>query len=107
MTGFRDIMFGKACYSVKPDKAHKKNIYLSSMRIIDTIPHPQLRISIFSMNDKYLIKFEARQYEQTYKVGHDFTGGLEGIKAMVTNDFLHEVAAVFRLMHQGNVWKEG
>ena len=37
------------------------------MRIIDTIPHPSITISIFQMNDKYQVKFEAGPMEQTFK----------------------------------------
>lgn len=75
------------------------------MRIIDSIPHPQLRISIFSMNDKYLVKFEAGPYEQTYKFGHDQVLGLDDLKSRVDDDLLAKVAAVFREMHSSNPWK--
>jgi hypothetical protein len=75
------------------------------MRIIDTIPHPQLRISIFSMNDKYLLKFEAGPYEQTYKFSHEEVEGVDGIKEKVTVELLDEIATVFRNMHQLNPFK--
>ena len=76
------------------------------MRIIDTISHPQLKISIFQMNGKYMVKFEAGPYEQTYKVDEMEVSGLEGLKSKVTNELLVEVAAVFRAMHAANPWKE-
>jgi hypothetical protein len=75
------------------------------MRIIDSIPHPQLRISIFSMNDKYLVKFEAGPYEQTYKFDHDAVEGLVDLKSRVDDTLLEKVAAVFREMHGLNAWK--
>ena len=75
------------------------------MRIIDSIPHPQLRISIFSMNDKYLVKFEAGSYEQTYKFDHDSVLGLEDLKSRVDDNLLEQIASVFRQMHASNVWK--
>jgi hypothetical protein len=37
------------------------------MRIIDTIEHPIMRISIFQMNQKYIVKFELGALEQSYK----------------------------------------
>lgn len=37
------------------------------MRIIDTIAHPIMRISIFQMNQKYIVKFELGALEQSYK----------------------------------------
>lgn len=76
------------------------------MRIIDTIPHPQLKISIFQMNGKYMVKFEAGPYEQTYKVDEMEVDGLVGLKSKVTDEFLVEVAAAFRSMHSANPWKE-
>jgi hypothetical protein len=74
------------------------------MRVIDQIPHPQLRISIFSMNDKYLVKFEAGSYELTYKVNHDDVLGLEDLKSKVNDEFLEKAASVFRSMHSANPW---
>ena len=38
------------------------------MRIVKEIKHPDCKITVFSWNDKYLIKFEKGLLEQTYKV---------------------------------------
>jgi hypothetical protein len=38
------------------------------MRMIKEIPHDKYKISIFSWNNKYIIKLEYGQLEQTYKV---------------------------------------
>ncbi len=44
------------------------------MRIIDTIPHSEMRISIFQMNNKYILKLEWGPLEQSYKWDeYDFT----------------------------------
>jgi hypothetical protein len=75
------------------------------VRIIDTIPHPQLRISIFEMNAKFLVKFEAGPYEQTYKIERSECPGLIELKAHVNDELLVEVAACFRKMHEINPWK--
>ncbi|MBX7202736.1 MAG: hypothetical protein K1X77_06670 [Bacteroidia bacterium] len=69
------------------------------MRIIDSIPHPQLTISIFSMNEKFLVKFEVGPYEQTYKVSQGDVGSLADLKAKITESFCDEVIAIFRKMH--------
>jgi hypothetical protein len=37
------------------------------MKIIAEIPHPQLKITIFYINQKYIVKFERGMLEQTYK----------------------------------------
>jgi hypothetical protein len=74
------------------------------MRIIDSIPHAQMKISIFSMNDKYMVKFEAGPYEQTYKITHEDAGSLEALKSRVDENLCSEVIDIFRKMHKS--WQE-
>ena len=38
------------------------------MRHIQEIPHEKFKINVFSWNNKYIIKFENTQFEQTYKI---------------------------------------
>lgn len=46
------------------------------MRVIAELPHPQCKISIFKMNDKFIIKFEQGTFEQIYKIAEtDLSGG--------------------------------
>jgi len=68
------------------------------MRIIANIPHPKLTISIFSMNDKYQVKFEAGPMEQIYKLSHAEVDGVEGIKKMVDDVFLEQILNRFNEM---------
>lgn len=68
------------------------------MRIIANIPHPKLSISIFSMNDKYQVKFEAGPMEQIYKIAHSEVDGVEGIKKLVDEAFLEEILKRFNEM---------
>lgn len=59
------------------------------MRTITEIEHPNCRISVFSWNQKYLIKLEQPGLEQTFKVNEiDVTGGDEGIKKMISEEFI-------------------
>jgi|688.fasta_scaffold28860_2 hypothetical protein len=53
------------------------------MRIIDTIEHPIMRISIFQMNQKYIVKFELGVLEQSYKFSELDIINLEILKADV------------------------
>lgn len=69
------------------------------MRIIANIPHPKLTISIFSMNDKYQVKFEAGPMEQIYKLSHTDVDGVEGIKKMVDDAFLEQILNRFNEMY--------
>ena len=45
------------------------------MRIIAELPHPEFKISILNMNDKFIVKIEQGSLEQTYKLaGIDLRG---------------------------------
>jgi len=68
------------------------------MRIIDNIPHPSMTISIFQMNDKYQVRFEAGPMEQIFKYTKDDVGGLEGLKARMSDDFIAQVRNRFNDM---------
>ena len=70
------------------------------MRIIAEIPHPLMRISIFYMNQKYLIKFEQGSLEQTYKVSElDYIiRNVEDVKAAVDEKFITKVQKIFTSM---------
>jgi hypothetical protein len=70
------------------------------MRIIGEIPHTEMRITLFYMNQKYLVKFELHGLEQTYKISEfDYlVSSVEDIKKIVTEDFIKQVSSVFMLM---------
>ena len=68
------------------------------MRIIGNIPHPKITINIFSMNDKYQIKFEAGPMEQIFKIPHNEVSGVEGIEKLVDEEFLQKVMDRFNEM---------
>lgn len=58
------------------------------MRIVKEIPHAQFKITIFSWNDKYLVKLEIGQFEQVYKIKHTDVDGLEQVEKMIDEEFL-------------------
>jgi hypothetical protein len=68
------------------------------MRIIDTIPHPALQISIFQMNDKYLVKFEAAMMEQVFKFDIADVKSIDALKQIITPDFIDVVRKRFNEM---------
>lgn len=69
------------------------------MRVIGNIPHPKITISIFSMNDKYQIKFEAGPMEQIYKIAHSEVNGIEGINKLVDAVFIEKIMERFNEMY--------
>ncbi len=69
------------------------------MRVIANIPHPKISITIFSMNDKYQIKFEAGPMEQIFKIPHSEINGIEGITKMVDDVFIEKMMERFNEMY--------
>jgi hypothetical protein len=68
------------------------------MRIIDSIPHPSISISIFQMNDKYIVKFEAGPMEQAFKFYTEDVKSVERLKSMINEAFIEKVRARFNEM---------
>lgn len=77
------------------------------MRLVAEIPHPLMKISVFSWNEKYHLKFELGTFEQTYKIGQLDAGGLDDVKAMVDTIFCAQVIERFVAMRAdfGSVWQ--
>ena len=68
------------------------------MRIIDSIPHPSMTISIFQMNDKFILKFEAGPMEQAFKFYVEDVRSVDGLKALVNEAFVETVRQRFNDM---------
>lgn len=68
------------------------------MRIIDSIPHPSMSISIFQMNDKFIVKFEAGPMEQAFKFYTEDVKSLEGLKKLINESFIETVRIRFNEM---------
>jgi len=61
------------------------------MRIVATIPHPIVKISVFQMNQKFLLKMELGAYEQTYKLAEDEVSSIEQLQDICNQDFMKSV----------------
>ena len=68
------------------------------MRIIDSIPHPSISISIFQMNDKYIVKFEAGPMEQAFKFYTEDVKSVDRLKTIINDDFIEKVRTRFNEM---------
>ncbi len=70
------------------------------MRLVGTIPHPFLLISIFRNDGRVSVKLENEWYEQTYKLGDDERfPNIEAIHRFVDQHFLEEALNIFVQMH--------
>lgn len=71
------------------------------MRVIGYIEHPDLKISVFKMDNRLSVKFENAWYEQTYKFGSDDrVSTLESVQNIVNEGFINEVLAQMQHMHR-------
>ena len=70
------------------------------MRVIAEVPHSHFKITIFEWNEKYVIKLEIGQFEQSYKIPTMDVNGLDEVKAMLTDDFLESVMHRFLSMRE-------
>jgi len=68
------------------------------MRIIGTIDHPVFKISIFSWNEKYIVKIEAGLFEQSYKFRQDDFKSADELKEFFDSTLLHDINETFRKM---------
>ena len=68
------------------------------MRIIDSIPHPSISISIFQMNDKFIVKFEAGPMEQAFKFHTEEVKSVDNLKTIINEAFIEKVRIRFNDM---------
>jgi len=70
------------------------------MRVIAELPHPECKITIFSMNQKYIVKFEQGTLEQSYKLAEmDLSGGgVNDVFEILDEAFITTVIERFKLM---------
>ena len=69
------------------------------MRIVKEIVQAPLKISIFSWNQKYLIKYENGPLEQTYKVDELDVISEADLDIFLTDEFILRVKEVFNHMN--------
>lgn len=68
------------------------------MRIVGNIPNPSMRITVFHMNDKFIVKFEAGPMEQVFKFDQVQHPGLEAIQKLMDAEFISDVHNRFNEM---------
>ena len=68
------------------------------MRVVKEIPHSECKISVFSWNDKYLIKFEQGNLEQTYKISEWDILEEGDLNEVLNDEFINKVLERFKSM---------
>lgn len=71
------------------------------MRVIAELPHPECKITVFSMNQKFIIKLEKGVFEQTYKLSErDIPDGVNGIFQILDDKFMKAASERFDQMRK-------
>lgn len=69
------------------------------MRVVKEIPGDQYNLTIYSWNNKYLLKFEQGSFEQTYKIS-EFDVLMESdLDVIVSDAFVEKVIKRFEEMN--------
>lgn len=70
------------------------------MRIIGEIAHPNLKITLFKMDNRLSVKFESGFYEQTYKFrAADGLETADDLKNLIDDAFIQAVNDQFTQLH--------
>ena len=68
------------------------------MKFIKEIPNDFCKASLYAWNNKFIIKFEAGMYEQTFKVNEYDVAGVDEIDEMIGDTFMEKVVIRFKEM---------
>lgn len=68
------------------------------MKFIKEIPNNFCKTSLFAWNNKFILKFEAGMYEQTYKVNEYDVSGEDEIEEMLGDTFMEKIVLRFKSM---------
>ena len=70
------------------------------MRIIGNIEHPELKISVFKMDNRITVKFENQAYEIGIKLGsNDQLNNLESVKKWADQSLIESVQHMMNQLH--------
>lgn len=69
------------------------------MRILGEIKHPDCKITLFSWNNRYLIKFEDGLLEQTFKIDQFDLESENDLTKVVSEAFIQDAVSRFHAMH--------
>jgi hypothetical protein len=68
------------------------------MRVVGEIPHSDCKITVFSWNNRYLIKLEQGLLEQTFKINEFDISGEPEVYRIVDEPFIKEAIRRFAEM---------
>lgn len=73
------------------------------MRLVKEVPHERYKIQIFHYNNKFIVKIELGQFEQTYKIGDTDVFEITEVERMITPELLSN--ALKRFVEMRSDWE--
>lgn len=71
------------------------------MRILGTIPHQAVKISVFYFNERYIVKLEMGLMEQTFKIREsDEIDSFVKVTSLITDEFIEQTIKRFKEMSE-------
>jgi len=70
------------------------------MRLVETIPHPKIRIAVHAYNGKWIVEFEAAAYRQAIKIDQEAVPSIEEVRALINTEFITEIENQFQNLHK-------
>ena len=58
------------------------------MRLVKEIPHDRYKIQIFNYNEKFILKIELDQFEQSFKISETDVSGIGDVENMITKEHI-------------------
>lgn len=69
------------------------------MRTVDSFSYEGMLVSVFKMNEKYIVKIEAGPMEQTYKFSTEELENAEAVRTLFNDAFMQQIKAIFNTMY--------
>ena len=70
------------------------------MRLIKELPNEFCKASLYGFNNKFIIRFEAGNLEQIFKVSEFDVAGADEVEEMLGDTFMHNVMNRFKTMQE-------
>ncbi|MCU0324499.1 MAG: hypothetical protein MUF45_04520 [Spirosomaceae bacterium] len=68
------------------------------MKFLKELPNSYCKANLYYWNNKFIIKFEAGMFEQTYKISEMDVSGEDEIEEIIGDTFLEKVVERFKQM---------
>lgn len=68
------------------------------MKFLKELPNDYCKANLYYWNNKFIIKFEAGMFEQTYKISEMDVSGEDEIEEIIGDSFLEKVVERFKQM---------